>query len=476
MGDLSTACEACPAGKYGNDGDRLELDGSGFTDGDKVEYQLDTSIVFGKLASEEAKKEFKTNAIVSTLHSFAYANVVKEYKLGTIKGFLTWMDLPKSIRLPYGKESDIFNLIEDYCTSDFLTLEAFKDHLNMHQPDTPFNLFPYVKRLLNAMASGQMPVTHSFYLKLFHILVMNHKIQLDHVERLLVDEFQDMSGLALDIINHIPADQKVFVGDSNQSIFEFLKLKNGFAQYPEAKVLTLSKSFRVDHSYAPAIQNFLQTYLQPNAVFKGMDYPSTAKPITKAYLTRTNASLIAKMIELNKANIPYHLSHKTKIRDMFKFPLALIYAKPGFDQKDPELKHLQHDIDDWGSLPLEKREKTNLFTYLKEANPNDTKITSTINLILKFDRQDVINAHEEAEKHKKIQCNLQLMTAHTSKGATRDIIELDNDMNEAIEQIINIPIDKHTPQDRSELCLYFVAITRHKYELINAKHLTTFKD
>ena len=30
-----------------NDGDKLELDGSRFTDGDKVEYQLDTSIVFG---------------------------------------------------------------------------------------------------------------------------------------------------------------------------------------------------------------------------------------------------------------------------------------------------------------------------------------------------------------------------------------------------------------------------------------------
>ena len=49
---------------------------------------------------------------------------------------------------------------------------------------------------------------------------MTDTIELAHEDRLLVDEFQDMSGMALDIINAIPADQKVFVGDPNQSIFE----------------------------------------------------------------------------------------------------------------------------------------------------------------------------------------------------------------------------------------------------------------
>jgi len=428
-------------------------------------------IVFGKMASDEAKREFGTNAIVSTLHSYAYHKVIKQYSLGAVKSFLTWRDIPKSIRLPFGKDSEILNLIEEYCKSEYKSLEAYSTALKLVDSNADLRLFPFAKRILNAMAQGSMPVTHSFYLKLFHILVMAGTIQLDHEDRLLVDEFQDMSGMALDIINAIPADQKVFVGDSNQSIFSFLNLKDGFSFYPNAKVLNLSKSFRVSHYYAPAIQQFLRDHLEPNAEFEGMQYPPNVRPVTKAYLTRTNASLIGKMIELNKAGTPYHLSSKTKIKDMFKFPLAIIYAKPAFDQKDPELKHLQHDIDDWGSLSATKREEVSLIKYLKEANINDQKITSAINLVLNFDRQDIIDAHKHAETHKNEICDLQLMTAHTSKGTTRDIIELDEDLNESIKDLLDKHPSKLTIEERSELCLYFVAITRHRHELINAKHL-----
>lgn len=428
-------------------------------------------IVFGKMASDEARTEFGPNAIVSTLHSYAYHHVIKQYSLGTVRSFLTWRDIPKSIRLPFGRDGEVLSLVDDYCKSEYKSLDEYTTALKQSDPEADMRLFPFAKRILNTMAQGGMPITHSFYLKLFHILVMAGTIELAHEDRLLVDEFQDMSGMALDIINAIPADQKVFVGDSNQSIFSFLKLKDGFSFYPDAKVLHLSKSFRVSNHYAPAIQQFLQDHLEPNAVFEGMEYPDDVKPVTKAYLTRTNASLIGKMIELNKASTPYHLSSKTKIKDIFKFPLALIYAKPGFDQKDLELKHLQHDIDDWGSLPLTEREKLSLTKHLKDANINDQKITSAINLILNFDRQDIIDAHKHAESHKNEVCDLQLMTAHTSKGSTRDIIELDNDLNEAVQDLLDIPPSKLSVDQRAELCLYFVSISRHKYQLINAKHL-----
>ena len=292
-------------------------------------------LIFGKMASDEARTEFGPNAIVSTLHSYAYHHVIKQYSLGTVRSFLTWRDIPKSIRLPFGRDGEVLSLVEDYCKSEHKSLDEYTTALKQSDPEADMRLFPFAKRILNTMAQGGMPITHSFYLKLFHILVMAGTIELAHEDRLLVDEFQDMSGMALDIINSIPADQKVFVGDSNQSIFSFLKLKDGFSFYPDAKVLHLSKSFRVSNHYAPAIQQFLQDHLEPNAVFEGMEYPDDVKPVTKAYLTRTNASLIGKMIELNKSGTPYHLSSKTKIKDIFKFPLALIYAKPGFDQKGP---------------------------------------------------------------------------------------------------------------------------------------------
>ena len=434
-------------------------------------------LIFGKTAADEAKKEFGTDAIVSTLHSYAYAHMVEPYKLQKpIRSFLTWKDIPKSIRRPFGKDSEILGMLENYCKSDYTTLNEYVSYLKDELSDVDFSLFPYVKRLLNSMARGNMPCTHSFYLKLFHIFVVSGKETLAHVERLLVDEFQDMSGMALDIIDRIPADQKVFVGDSNQAIFDFLNLKDGFAQYPNAKVLNLSKSFRVDKKFAPYIQTFLRRYLEPDAVFDGMDYPTTVTPKTKAYLTRTNVKLISKMIMLNKTNTPYHLSHKTKLKDMFKLPLAVIYAKPGFDQRDPELKHLQNDIDNWGSLPKSKRDQISLTKYLKETNIDDAKVTSAINLVLNFDRQEIIDAHKQADAHRGKPCDLTLMTAHTSKGATRDIVELDNDMNEAIKDLVDKPMEQLTSSERSEMCLYFVACTRHRHKLINAKYLNMLEE
>lgn len=58
------------------------------------------------------------------------------------------------------------------------------------------------------------------------------------------------------------------------------------------------------------------------------------------------------------------------------------------------------------------------------------------------------------------------MTAHTSKGATRDI-ELDPDMDKSVLEAISPKFKGTEEERRSELCLYFVACTRHKHQLIN---------
>lgn len=430
----------------------------------KVRY-----MVFGTLAAKEARAEFGTTAVVSTLHSYAYSYVVKPYGLGTVKPFLTWRDIPKSVRRPFGKDPEIIALIEDYCQSSFTSMD---DYIESIDDDLfQFNLVPPAKQLLNLMATGRMPVTHSFYLKLFHILVMMGKEKPEPVDRLLIDEAQDMSGMALDIIERIPAKQKVLVGDQNQRIFSFMKLIDGFARFPEGKVLHLSQSFRVDRKFAPAIQEFLHRHLDEEATFEGMLYPTDVKPKTKAYLTRTNAALISKMIQLNQSNTPYHLSHATKIKQMFKVPLAVIYAKPGKFEKDPELKHFQELVDNYAKLPQEMQEKQGLYTYLLNCDEVDPATVSAIKLVLKFGKESIIEAYEQAETHKKQACDLQLMTAHSSKGTTRDIIELDPDMDEALKEALS-PKFKGTEEDRrSELCLYFVAITRHRHELIGGDYL-----
>lgn len=431
-------------------------------------------LVFGNMASKEARTAFGKTAIVSTLHSYAYSKVVKQYGLGEVKPFLTWRDISKSVRRPFGKDSEITALIEDYCKSEFITMDMYID--SIEDDSFQYNLIPAAKQILNLMATGKMSITHSFYLKLYHILVMRGTEKPPAVNRLLIDEAQDLSAMALDIIEHIPTKQLVLVGDQNQRIFSFMNLIDGFARFPNAAVFELSRSFRVDASYASVTQKFLRKHLDEDVVFEGMLYPDNVVPKTKAYLTRTNSSLIGKMIKLNKLGTPYHLSHNTKVKQMFKLPLAIIYAKPGFPQRDHDLKHLQELVDEWGKQPQHIREHQGLYTFLLNHSNIDSASTSAIKLIISFSKDDIIEAYEQAEQHKKQACDLQLMTAHTAKGVTRDIVELDPDMDKSVRDALSKTFKGTEEARRSELCLYFVSITRHRHKLIGAHYLEEFRD
>lgn len=430
-------------------------------------------LIFGAKASADARTEFGTNAMVSTLHAFAHHHVHAKYGLGPVKPFLTWHDLPTLPKRPFGKDGAILNLVEDYCQSKYTTME---EYLADQDNDFEFSLVPHAKNVMNWMAKGQIPVTHSFYLKLFHVLVKRGIIKLAHVHKLLVDEAQDLSGIALDIIEAIPTDHLVIVGDQNQRIFQFLKLENGFERFSDAKVLHLTKSFRVHSKYAPAIQEFLRTHLSANADFIGMDYPEHPVIRTKAYLTRNNATLIGKMIELNESKVPYNLSSSAKLGQIFKLPLAVIYAKPGHIQRDSELKYLQYEIDEYSRLSQKYRDSVSLFKHLLSLDELQSSLKSAIMLVMQFGAENIIAANEHAKEHKGTKHQLTILTAHTSKGATFDEVELDQDLNDSINDCFSKNSRMSDEERHAELCLYFVACTRHRYVLHNAKHLNLPED
>jgi superfamily I DNA/RNA helicase len=92
-------------------------------------------------------------------------------------------------------------------------------------------------------------------------------------------------------------------------------------------------------------------------------------------------------------------------------------------------------------------------------------------LVLAFGSEDIIEAHDSAKAHKGTKHQLTLLTAHTSKGATFDEVELDNDLNSSMQDIIDNKFKGSDEARRAELALYFVACTRHRFILNNAKHL-----
>jgi len=432
-------------------------------------------LVFGSQNSAEAKVKFKHTAICSTIHALAYDAIFRSgaYALDkAIQPFLTWKHVPKTVKIPFGRTGDALALVTEYCESGYVGFKEFSLAYIGPDPD----LLKTAQVLLAHMFAGSMKCTHSFYLKLYHIGVMDGSIVPPHTDILAIDECGDLTQMTIDIFDQYPATQKIMVGDDGQAIFSFMGCLNGFDHFAKRGVsLQLSQSFRVCTPLAEGIQDFCNSTFAPDMVFKGMDYPEDTVPTTEAYITRTNSALVAKMVELNITKTPYKLVSKAKVDQLFKYPKFLMYIKAGNKQYDPELKSLQQDVDHYHlNKTLHVTYKSD-FLYVLASNEDNPGLAAAANLLRAHSYNEIQEAYDTAEAHKKASCNLTLMTAHSSKGLERDIITLDDDMDKSIDKImLKYKHDKRfvpTVEELAESKLYYVACSRAKLHINNAKHL-----
>ena len=442
-------------------------------------YALNSSLraeytVFGTANASEAKLAFGHSCYATTIHSKAYQAIVKPYKLKLpLTGYLAWRDIPKTIDNNYSRVSTAIYHVEQFCTSQYTSLVDYTDTLDT--PITP-SILRVANGILEGLANGKIRATHSFYLKLYHILIMNGTIVLPELDILIADEAGDMTQISLDIFNISPAKQKILIGDSGQSIFGFMNLVSAFDYYKgQGLQLPLTKSFRVNSTDAKYIEQFCRDTFNSTLSFKGMEYPRNPQIKTSAYITRNNSTLISRMIQLEADNIQFRLSSKAKINQMFLWPLALIYLKPGTTQYNKELQHLQADADQWGSS-LQLKKQYTLRGYILKHNENNQAIQAAHTLLLQYTPNEVLTAYNAAESHVHSGANHTLLTAHTSKGLTFDAVTLAHDINLAVSKALAVPIEDKTQDDIETFKLYYVAITRHRYELHNAVHLDKYKD
>lgn len=429
-------------------------------------------LVFNSAMALEAKTAFGTTAVASTLHALAYHYTVKPYKLNPdIAPWLTYKDIPASIKVPFGSLPLILQTLNDYFESGYTDFQSFISN-EVDIPEWTMLVYMAANLILDAMATGKMRITHAFYLKLFHILVKLGHIKLKHEDILIVDECQDLNLITLDVFNLYPAKVKVIIGDQAQSIYHFMGCVSAFDFYKDqGTTYHLSTSFRVSNHIAQSVEQFCQTHIAPDMNFKGIDY-TNPQVKTHAYIFRTNLAMIRQMIQLNKSRTPYKLVTKQKVKQLFELPLALIYATPGHTQFSEHLKVIQHTIDKWGKIP--DHSKPAKLTYLANELNEVPAISQAIKFIMAVGPEEIVDAYKHAEEHMKAASNLYLMTSHTSKGLSLDEVTLDDSMNNAIEEIIRLPIDERSAEEQSEVFNYYVACTRARYKLNNAKHLTKF--
>ena len=440
-------------------------------------------LVFGSLASQEAKLDFGHTATVSTLHSLAYFYEMTHSSpkrfLPRNRPYVSWQDIPRDIKRPFGIDFEAIQLVDAYCNSEFTSLKMYITD----QFDNAGNeIRPYVARLandlLNAMYVGRMPCTHAFYLKIFHINLLNNLIQLPQTDLLIIDEAQDLSSITVEILRKFPAKVKLLIGDKYQSIFAWMGCINAFDLYPDSTKLQLTQSFRVNHIDAKSVQSFMRSTVDKSFDFIGRVYdtPIPSNPTT-AYLTRTNAALITKMVELDANNIPYHLATTGKIDQMFKLPLDIAHIKPGTELKraDP-LYDVQHAVNEWASSEKLQEKYTSKYSYLLSTHKNNPEVHNAVKLVVQYSYDKLKQTAVNAKAHTKSTASLSLMTVHTSKGATRDVVELADDVNVSIEGAVakieaGVLLNK---EDIESIYIYYVAVTRHRHKILNAKYLNTY--
>lgn len=142
---------------------------------------------------------------------------------------------------------------------------------------------------------GTLRFGHDHYLKLWQL--SEPKIPADYI---LFDEAQDASPVMLDIVRQQAHAQRIYVGDTNQQIYEWRGAVNALASLEGAQRTFLSKSFRFGPAIAEAA-NMVLTVLDAELRLEGAAaHESNLGPLDAptAYLYRTNAASLGRMLEL----------------------------------------------------------------------------------------------------------------------------------------------------------------------------------
>lgn len=418
-------------------------------------------LAYNKAIATEATKKFPRGVSCCTTHSLAYRNTVIPCKLRL--GIFSTRSITG--QFPFDVKKAVVNYIKEFCLSKYTDFEVFaqeNDVIDAHKQ--------LAMTYLAKMMSAEIECTHEFYLKLFHIMLVDGDIVFPDFDIIALDEAGDLNEVTLEIFKLLPSKRKILVGDPEQNIYLFNHTINCFTEmYEHGTTFPMSQSFRVSDQIAQRIETFCRKYTSPNMSFKGIKQTDDTVT-TRAFISRSNATLIAKMIDLNRLAIPYGLTRTPD--QIFEQPLSLCYLKYQGFIADPQFRHLQSDVDEFFETEDLKRAFKTPLRYIQKLYPDDDILQQTIALINRYGATAIIECYEECRRHARINQTYTLGTAHSTKGLEFDEVTIADDLNlntaKAIAKLDEIDIYDSLDFIRTELNLYYVACSRAKKRLINA--------
>lgn len=413
-------------------------------------------IAFNKSVADEAKISFPSSIQCKTIHALAYQYVIKGTKQSIEE---LSIDSIKTKHPPYIKRQ-IIHAMNTFFNSAELELSYIDTLL---KPE----LAKIAKQYIIDMVDYKKPATFGFIMKYFYLQLHSGNIEIDY-DVVMVDEAGDLSEVTIEVFKLLKAPKKIMVGDPHQNIYAFMNTVNGFKVLENVGItMELSQSFRVKDSIAKDIERFCQKYMNKDMHFKGIPIENE-EPKNRIYLSRTNSALVNRMIQLHNDKIQY--STLRSPQKIFALPLDLIGIQSGKTVYRNEHKYLQRDYEKFISNEDLRQTYKKFHAYLREIHGDDQNLISALRLLETHSYSKIFETYSLAKAQPKKQQAIILATAHVSKGGTYDSVYIENDLNNAVQKII----DKGGPEnedDLTELNLYYVATTRCRLELLNANHL-----
>ena len=411
---------------------------------------------FNKAIVTDGVARFKnTNVECKTLHALAYKYVRPTQD---IEDF-TYSCITENIS--YSKKADVIKAVDMFFVSCSTDMYEFMEDFFEEIPKGK-QLAAIAIKYIDKMVEGELNPTFNFLLKYFHLMLVEGTVDCKY-ELVILDEINDTTAVALEIFKLIEAPKKLGLGETNQAIYQFLNLVDGFEELSDVPVLNLTQSFRCSTEIAQSIQNFMQKDVNKNFKFVGTNEP--VKNGKTLYCTMTNAYIIMEICERLRANKGFYLLRK--ISDIFACPLALMSVNSG---KEPFQKKYKFLVKEYKYYQEQPSKGLSFFQYLLD-HVDDTEVQNAVRLLMSFKRKGInlFDIYKRA-KDSPVDHTYTIATVFTSKGLEYETVYIAEDLNTNIQKI-RTEGGIQSDEDLVAYRCYYVACSRCGTNLHNARML-----
>lgn len=407
---------------------------------------------FNKAIVEEGIDRFNGTSIeCKTFHALAYRYVkpklpIQVFNYKTITEKVVYSEKRKIITA-----LDEFFVSSSTCMDDYFE-KQFKEH-----PRCDY-MVEICTKYIHGMVDNEINPTFNFMLKYLHLMLVEKTINID-VDIVILDEINDVTAVSLEIFKLINAPKKLGLGETNQAIYGFLNLVNGFKELADvATTMKFTQSYRCSEDIANRITEKMQEVLDKDFIFLGTDKP-VQNDLT-LYCTSTNAAIVDKIYDRINQNKGFTLLRS--ISEIFAAPLAVLSASQG---KRPYQKKYEYLLD----LHDEFKKQSGIKGYFKflQEELDDEEINNAVKLLMKLNSQNVslFEVYKKA-KNAKSDKSYTISTVFTAKGLEFETVEISDDLNHQFQKACKGDMDQEAAL--TTIRCYYVACSRAGVNLQNS--------